>query len=99
MKDSEINKINLYKFYVDRKEKKFKEPIVVNIVPDKDYLIFSIEKGDLMLHTAANTIDEGLKNILELLEINWKDFALGELDNLSNRAKEYGKYLKSLVFP
>ena len=50
-----------------------------------------------MLHTVANTIDEGLKNVLEILEEDWKQYASGELDNLSDGAIEYGKYLKSLV--
>lgn len=97
MEDKEVKKIYLYKFYVNGKEKKFKDSITVNIIPDKDYLIFSVEKGDLMLHTVANTIDEGLKNVLEILEEDWKQYAFGELDNLSERAIEYGKYLKSLV--
>ena len=98
MRDNEIEKINLYKFYVNNKEKKFKNPIIVNIKPEKDYLIFSVEEGDLMLHTVANTIDEGLKDVLEILEEIWKLYVLDELDNMSSGAKEHGKYLESLVW-
>ena len=97
MRNNEVDKINLYKFYVNNKEKKFKNPIIVNIKSEKDYLIFSIEEGDLMLHTVANTIDEGLKDLLEILEEIWELFVLNELDNLSSNAKKYGEYLKSLV--
>ena len=99
MRDNEIEKINLYKFYVNGKEKKFKNPITVNIKCNDDDIILSVEEEDLVLHTIADTIDEGLKDILEILEVDWKQYALGELDNLSNKSKEYGKYLKSLVLP
>ena len=97
MRDEEVKKIVLYKFYVDGKEKKFKDPIVIEIKTIENILVFCIEEGDLKFHTIADTIDEGLKNVLEILEINWKDYALGELGNLRVKAKKYGKYLRSLV--
>jgi hypothetical protein len=93
----EIKKISLYKFYVNGEEMRFKNPITIDAIQDKDYLIFSVEEGDLIFHAVANTIDEGLKDVLEILEINWKDYVLEELGNLTDGAKEYGKYLKSLV--
>ena len=99
MEDEEVKKIYLYKFYVDGEEKKFKDPITVDVVFDKeiDHLIFSVEKDDLMFHTVANTIDEGLKDSMEILEEIWKLYALSELDNLSISAKKFGEYLRSLV--
>jgi predicted RNase H-like HicB family nuclease len=97
MNDKEIKKISLYKFYVNGEEMRFKNPIAVDVIQDKDYLIFSVEEGDLMIHIVANTIDEGLEDIKEILEIEWKDYVLEELGSLTDGAKEYGKYLKSLV--
>jgi hypothetical protein len=100
MGDKGVKKISLHEFYVNGEEMRFKKPIAVYIEHNEfyeDHPLLVVEKGDLMIHIVANTIDEGLKDIREILEIEWKDYVLEELGSLTDGAKEYGKYLKSLV--
>ena len=97
MSDVKVRTVAIYKFYVDGEEKNFKNPIMVDIKHEKDYIIFSVEEGDLMLHTVANNINDGLKDVLEILEGIWKLYVLAELADLSQSAIEFADYFKSLV--
>ena len=95
--DKKLRKIKLYRFCINGKDREFKSPAIISIESYKDCLIFSIERGDLILHTIANIIDEGLRNVFEILDEDWEQYTAAEFNCLSEIAIGFRKYLESSI--
>ena len=95
--DLAISTIRLRRFFVRSEEIILKNPIVIKIREEKDCFIFSSDDDTLRFHLVAKDIDKGIEEAKAILENHWKDYVLGGLENLNDKAMEYRKRLESLV--
>ena len=89
--------IPLKRFFVEGEEISLKNPIVIKIISEKDYFVFSSDDDNLRFHLVTKDIEDGIEEVKEILEDHWKDYVLGGLGKLSDRAMEYKERLESLV--
>ena len=92
-----VSTIRIDKFFAESEEITLKNPIVIKIRKEKDCFIFSSDDDDLRFHLVVKDIDKGIEEAKAILEDHWKDYVLGGLNNLNDKAMEYSKRLKSLV--
>ena len=95
--DLAISTIYLKQFFVESEEITLKNPIVIKIREEKDCFIFSSDDDNLRFHLVAKDVDDGIEEAKAILEDHWKDYVLGGLSNLNDKAMEYKERLESLV--
>ena len=95
--DLAISTICIERFFAESEEIILKNPIVINIRKEKDYFIFSSDNDTLKFHLVTKDIDDGIEEAKAILEDHWKDYVLGGLGKLSDKAIEYKERLESLV--
>ncbi|NLV28512.1 MAG: hypothetical protein GXY48_15395 [Methanomicrobiales archaeon] len=62
---------------------------------EDEYILYNHEYRLLVV---ASDINDGMKDILDEFEENWKDFALGDEKTMSNDALELRKKFGSIAF-
>lgn len=71
---------------IHRKIIELKEPVEISVEMDEDeYILFNHEYRLLVV---ASDINEGMKDILDEFEENWKDFVEGDEDTMGRNALE-----------
>lgn len=80
---------------INQKIIELKEPVEITVEMDEDeYILFNHEYRLLVV---ASHVYDGMKDILDEFEENWKDFALGDENDMGKDALELRQKLCSIT--
>ncbi len=71
---------------INKKIYELREPVGITVEMDEDeYILFN---HDYRLFVVASNVNDGIKDILDEFEENWKDFVLGDENAMGRDALE-----------